>query len=59
MKLNAIIYDIIFDEKNMNKFIDRINRDINIPIISEKTERKILENLIHHFKKIVHDSLAE
>lgn len=57
MKLQEMIYTTIFNEPNLKILIDRLNRDINVPIISEKTEEKILEHIIHHFKVIVHDSL--
>ena len=32
----------VFNDANKKKVVDKWNRDINIPIINEKTEEKIL-----------------
>ena len=43
MDLKQIIADTIFNEETKAKTIKQWNDDINIPILSEKTEAKIFE----------------
>ena len=40
-----MIADEMFSESAKNELIDEINKSIDIPIISEKTEKAILEAL--------------
>ena len=43
MDLKQVIADTIFNEETKAKTIKQWNDDINIPILSEKTEAKIFE----------------
>ena len=43
MDLKQVIADTIFNEETKAKTIKKWNDDINIPILSEKTEAKIFE----------------
>lgn len=43
--LEKMIADYLFNDETKAKVIKKLNEDINIPIINEKTEAKILEAL--------------
>ena len=56
-KLDDLV-DLLKDDKFKNKFVDTINKDINIPIINEKTE-KIFNNLYKVLIKHVENAIKE
>ena len=43
--LKKMIADEIFSDKTRDELIDEINKSVDIPILSEKTEKAILEAL--------------
>tara|TARA_R100001463_G_scaffold52536_8_gene103341 strand:- start:1444 stop:1617 length:174 start_codon:yes stop_codon:yes gene_type:complete len=43
--LMKMIADELLGDSTKDEIIDEINKNVDIPIISEKTERKILEAL--------------
>jgi len=45
MMLMKMIADELLSDKTKDEIIDEINKAVDIPIISEKTERAILEAL--------------
>ena len=47
------IVDAIFDEELKDKLIKKLNSDINIPIIGEETEEKILIALYDAIEEVV------
>ena len=47
------IVDAIFDEDLKDKLIKKLNSDINIPIIGEETEEKILIALYDAVEELV------
>ena len=47
------IVDAIFDEDLKDKLIKKLNSDINIPIIGEETEEKILIALYDAVEEVV------
>ena len=47
------IVDAIFDEEIKDKLIKKLNSDINIPIIGEETEEKILIALYDAVEEVV------
>ena len=57
MNIQALIADYLFNPENKEKLLNALNENIDIPIIGEKTEAKILEaiwNTIEEvFKKVV------
>ena len=57
-KLDDLV-DLLKDDKFKNKFVDTINKDINIPIINEKTEKKIFNNLYKVLIKHVENAIKE
>ena len=57
-KLDDLV-DLLKDDKFKNKFVDTINKDINIPIINEKTEKKFFNNLYKVLIKHVENAIKE
>ena len=58
MNIQALIADYLFgNPKNKERMIQALNKNIDIPIIGEKTEKKIIEaiwNTIEDvFKKVL------
>ena len=57
-KLDDLI-ELLKDSKFKNKFVDTINKDINIPILNEKTEKKIFNSLYNVLIKHVEKAIDE
>ena len=53
-----MIADEMFSEDAKNELIDEINKSIDIPIISEKTEKAILEALWKIIKTVFYKKLG-
>lgn len=57
MNIQKMIADYLFSPENKEKLIKSLNDNIDIPIIGEKTERKIIEaiwNTVEEvFKKVL------
>ena len=51
--LGKTIFEALFNEENKNKFIDELNKRINIPIIGEKAERKIIANIFEIVESVI------
>ena len=47
------IVDSIFDDDLQNKVITALNKNIDIPFISEKTEQKILDAMYDSIEDVV------
>ena len=56
--LAKMIADEMFSEEAKNELIDEINKSIDIPIISEKTEKAILEALWKIIKTVLYKKLG-
>ena len=56
--LAKMIADEMFSESAKNELIDEINKSIDIPIISEKTEKAILEALWKVIKAVFYKKLG-
>lgn len=50
---------LLKDNKFKKKFVDTINKDINIPMINEKTEKKIFNSLYEVLIKHVESAIDE
>ena len=57
-KLDDLV-EMLKDNKFKNKFVNTINKDINIPIINEKTEKKIFNSLYNILIKHVENAIKE
>ena len=53
------IIDKIFDEDLQEKLITKLNENIDIPFISEKTEAKILNALYDSIEDVVKEVMKE
>ena len=55
MKLQEMMMAHMFSDENKKKIIDKINENVNIPIINEKTEEKIFTTIF----EIIEDVLTK
>ena len=53
------IVDSIFDDELQQKVITELNKNIDIPFISEKTEQKILDALYDSIEDVVKATILE
>ena len=53
------IIDKIFDEDLQTKLVGKLNENIDIPIISEKTEAKILNAIYDSVEDVVKEVMKE
>ena len=53
------IVDAIFDDELQEKVVKRINDNIDIPMISEKTEAKILDAIWDSVEDVVKEALIK
>jgi|TARA_Y100001938_G_C7952772_1_gene360149 hypothetical protein len=53
------IVDAIFDDQLKDKLIKKLNSDINIPIIGEDTEEKILVALYDAIEDVVKEVIID
>ena len=53
------IVDSIFDDELQQKVITELNKNVDIPFISEKTEQKILDALYDSIEDVVKATILE
>ena len=51
--MQKMIADYIFNDEMKNKIVKELNANINIPIINEKTEGKIIEAIYETVEAVV------
>jgi|TARA_R100001082_G_C4362524_1_gene160123 hypothetical protein len=56
--LAKMIADEMFSEEAKDELLDEINKSVDIPIISEKTERAILDALWKVIKAVFYKKLG-
>ena len=54
-----IVAGYIFNDEMKDKLIKKMNENVNIPIISEKTEEKILIAIWESVEEVVKDALTK
>ena len=54
-----IVAGYIFNDEMKSKLIKKINENVDIPIISEKTEEKILTAIWDSVEEVVKEALIE
>ena len=54
-----IVAGYIFNDEMKDKLIKKMNENVNIPIISEKTEEKILIAIWESVEEVVKDALIK
>lgn len=57
--IQKMIMEYLFNNDNKEKIIDELNKNINIPIINEDTEEKILEAIYGVFENVMGDILSK
>ena len=57
--LGKAIFDALFSDENKNKMIDELNKVINIPIIGEAMERKIISQFFECMETILKKLMVE
>ena len=53
MDIKQMIVDYIFNDEMKDKIVKELNANINIPIINEKTEGKIIEAIYETVESVV------
>ena len=52
MNIQGLIVDYLFNPENKEKLLKALNENIDIPIIGEKTEAKILEAIWNTMEEV-------
>ena len=58
MDLKEMIADYIFNDEMKEKIIKKLNDNVDVPFISEKTEEKILTAIWESVEEVVKDALV-
>lgn len=53
MKIADLVIAEISKEENKNKIVEALNKNINIPIINEKTEEKYISAMVETFISVL------
>ncbi len=59
MKLGNLVAEYLFSEENKKKIVSELNKNINIPIINEKTEGKIIEAIYDVFEQVLRATILK
>jgi hypothetical protein len=57
--MKQLIADYLFNDEMKEKIIDALNENIDIPIISEKTEEKILTAIYDSVEDVIKAKILE
>tara|TARA_R110002012_G_scaffold56998_3_gene146637 strand:- start:243 stop:422 length:180 start_codon:yes stop_codon:yes gene_type:complete len=59
MDLKHMVVDYIFNDEMKEKIVKELNDNIDIPIISEKTEGKILDAVYHSVEEVIKKAILK
>ena len=59
MDLKQLIIDYIFNDEMKDKIIKELNNNVDIPIISEKTEEKILSAIYDSVEEVIKKAILK
>ena len=59
MDLKEMIADYVFNDDMKAKIIDKLNENVDVPFISEKTEEKILSAIYDSVEDVVKEVMRE
>ena len=59
MDLKQLIIDYIFNDEMKGKIIKELNNNVDIPIISEKTEEKILSAIYDSVEEVIKKAILK
>ena len=51
--LQKMVMEYLFNEENKQKVIDELNKNVNVPIINEDTEEKIISAIYGGFEDVM------
>ena len=53
------IVDSIFDDELQNKVVSALNKNVDVPFLSEKTEQKIIDALYDSIEDVIKATIVE
>ena len=59
MDLKNMVVDYIFNDEMKEKIVKELNDNINIPIISEKTEGKIIDAIYDSVEEVIKKAILK
>ena len=59
MDLKEMVVNYIFNDEMKEKIVKELNENVNIPIINEKTEAKILEAVYESVEQVVKQAIMK
>ena len=59
MDLKQMIADYVFNDEMKEKIIDKLNDNVDVPFISEKTEEKILIAIYDSVEEVVKEAILK
>ena len=59
MDLKEMVVNYIFNDEMKAKIVKELNENINIPIINEKTEAKILEAVYESVEQVIKKAIMK
>ena len=59
MDLKEMVVDYIFNDEMKDKIITKLNENVDIPIISEKTEEKIITAIYDSVEEVVKEAIMK
>ena len=51
--IQKMIMEYLFNDDNKAKIIDELNKNVNIPIINEDTEEKVIAAIYNVFEDVI------
>tara|TARA_Y100001937_G_scaffold94629_1_gene128358 strand:- start:1154 stop:1330 length:177 start_codon:yes stop_codon:yes gene_type:complete len=57
--INKMIMEYLFNEDNKAKIIEELNKNVNIPIINEDTEEKVISAIYNVFQDVMGKVLSK
>ena len=57
--INKMIMEYLFNEDNKAKIIEELNKSVNIPIINEDTEEKVIAAIYNVFQDVMGKVLSK
>ena len=57
--INKMIMEYLFNEDNKAKIIEELNKSVNIPIINEDTEEKVISAIYNVFEDVMGKVLSK
>jgi hypothetical protein len=51
--LGKMVFDYLFDDEVMDELVDGINKEVDIPLLSENSEEKAIRALINLLKLVM------